>query len=120
MATVTPTVKKVRGGAYLAVSGRVRQTDRQTEILPQHSLRYAQHRAVTTILQMRKNESNEAFLDIGYTTKVGTNVRFMNRPACYTVEMESLLNSFISSMHKPLKFLGTELLGTKARLVPPP
>jgi len=28
-----------------------RATDRKTEMLPQHSLRYAQHRAVTTILQ---------------------------------------------------------------------
>ena len=49
----------------------------------------------------------------------------MNMPACFTVEMESLLNSFKSSMHKPLKFFGgrelTELVGggLKRRLVPP-
>ena len=47
----------------------------------------------------------------------------MNRPACFTVEMESLLNSFKSSMHEPLNSGGgelTELLGGKPRLVPPP
>ena len=46
----------------------------------------------------------------------------MNRPACFTVEMESLLNSFKSSMHEPLNSGGgaNRALGGKARLVPPP